>query len=286
MPTHDTRRYRALFTLLLAGVLLAPSAQAQPAADEAPLKLGFFPIISTVALFKRFLPLTEYLSAELGRPVVMETAKDFPTFAKRTAQGRYDIVVTAPHFAVRAADSGLYDIRATLTSDVQQLVVVRTDSPVRHLTELAGKHIATPPARALITMMGHDHLAQAGLLGDQAPEYHPFLSHNAANEAVVAGQADAAIASSNIVNKAIAQGAPLRILDKGLKLPNMATLVARDMPPALADRVETILLDMTNSEAGRAALRAISMPGYRSVRAIDYRPARPFAYRSPNAPAN
>lgn len=270
--------------LLAALVMLAIAGAAHPAAgqrDEAPLKLGFFPIISTVALFKRFLPLSAYLSDQLGRPVVMETAKDFPTFAKRTTERQYDIIVTAPHFAVRASDSGLYDILASLRSDVQLLIVVRSDSAITDLAQLAGVTVASPPNRALITMMGHDHLADVGLTGNKTPVYQPHRSHNAANEAVLAGQADAAIASSNIVNKAIARGAKLRIISRGLSLPNMATLVATDLPPQLADRIEQILVSMDDNPQGRATLNAMSLPGYRSMRAIDYRPARPYAYRQP-----
>lgn len=267
--------------MLVIALLLSGPLAAQTPATQEPLKLGFFPLISTVALFKRFLPLADYLSSELGRPVVLETARDFPTFTLRTAARRYDIVVTAPHFAVRASDSGLYDIRASVRSDVQQLIVVRDDSPIKQVSQLAGARLATPPPRALITMMGHDHLQDIGLTGVRAPEYLPYPSHNAANEAVIGGQADAAIASSNIVSKALAQGAPLRIISRGLKLPNMATLVATDLPDDLADRIEQALVSMSEKPAGQAALKQMAMPGYRQVRAVDYRPARPYAYRRP-----
>lgn len=266
-------------SLLLLGSLCG-TTQAAQATHQEPLKLGFFPIISTVALFKRFSPLKDYLATRLGRPVVLETAKDFPTFARRTAERRYDIVVTAPHFAVRAVDSGKYQIRATLLKDVQQLVVVHRDSPIQRVEELAGAAIATPPQKALITMMGVTHMERAGLTGARSPNYRAFVSHNAANEAVLGGQTDAAIASSNIVGKALERGAPLRIISQGLSLPNMATLVATDLPASLAEQVEQALLGMGDDTAGRQALKAMSLPGYRSVRAADYAPARPYAYRS------
>jgi len=130
--------------------------------DEA-LTLGYFPLISTVALFKRFAPLRD-LTGSLGRPVILQTAKDFPTFVERSDDRAYDILVTAPHFAVRASVSGEYRIRATLLDDVRQLVVVRADSKIRNITELAGKRISTPPRRALMTMMGVQHMIDAGLV--------------------------------------------------------------------------------------------------------------------------
>lgn len=272
---HGSRTARATPILLL-GLLLSGFSQA--AEQQAPLKLGFFPIITTVALFKRFSPLRDYLASQLERPVVLETAKDFPTFTKRTAERHYDILVTAPHFAVRASDSGLYTLRATLTEDVQQLIIVRHDSSIQRLEELTGATVATPPKGALITMMGIAHLENAGLVGPRSVNYHAFLSHNAANEAVIGAQATAAVASSNVVSKAQQRGAPLRVISKGLSLPNMATMIATDLPTTLADQVEQALLQMPNTDAGRQALKQMGFPGYRSVRAVDYQPARPYAY--------
>ncbi len=270
------RALRATWLFSLA--LFAFPLQASPQTSGRPITLGYFPIVSTVALFKRFIPLADYLSKQLNREITLETARDFLTFVERTAERRYDIVVTAPHFAVRAADSGKYQIRATSTKDVQQLVVVHSDSPVTRLDDLANNLIATPPAMALITMVGKRHLADAGLNGDRAPVYRAFLSHNAANEAVIGRETEAAIASSNVVSKSQELGTPLRILSRGLKLPNMATLVACDLPPEVGEQLVQALVAMHNNEEGRAVLKHIGFPGYRQVTAKDYDPARPYAY--------
>jgi len=249
-----------------------------PVKDKQPaLTLGFFPIISTVALYKRFSPLRDYLAAELGRPIRLVTAKDFPTFLKRTDVREYDIVVTAPHFALRAADSGKYRIRAALLGDVHQLLVVRSDSEINKLKQLAGKRIATPPADALMTMIGMAALNQAGLRGSRAPVYHAYISHNAANEALLAGEADAAIASSNVIKKAMGKGAKFKIIDRSFKLPNMATLVATDLDEGLSQRIVRILVDMKKSPRGAQVLKQIRFPGYRAVHsAKEYEPVRPY----------
>jgi len=240
------------------------------------LTLGFFPIISTVALYKRFAPLRDYLSETMGREVKLLTAKNFPTFTKRTAERAYDIVITAPHFAVSAADSGKYKIRATLIKDVQQLIVVKNDSSITGQNQLAGKKIATPPGRALMTMMGKNFLQEAGLVGENAPVYRAFTSHNAANQALLGNEVDAAIGSSNIIKKAIKHGEPLKIIGRGLKLPNMATLVASDMDAVIGAQLVQALTDMNKSEKGKSVLARIKFPGYRAVSAKDYEPARPY----------
>lgn len=265
-----------LMPVLSANSVAVSEAGGPNAEQNTRLVLGFFPVVSTVALYKRFHPLREYLSEKLGTEVDLQTARDFATFKKRTDNREYDIVFTAPHFAIRAADSGKYKIRATLTSDVQQIVIVHKHSPVKDVTQLSGKKIATPPESALMTKMGIDFFNQLGLSGEESPEYIHYKSHNAANEAVVAGEVDAAIASTNIVKKAIAEGEPLRIIKNGLSLPNMATMVATDMDAEIGDQLVNILVGMQQNEQGREVLRKIAFPGYRAVSAKDYEIVRPY----------
>lgn len=259
------------------GKVRAQDQTGQGAADTRALSLGFFPIISTVALYKRFAPLRDYLAEMLQRPVNMATAKDFPTFLQRSDARQYDIVITAPHFALRAADSGKYRIRAALQGEVYQLLVVRNDSPLATLDQLAGKKIATPPPDALMTMIGRRALAVAGLTGKRAPVYRAYASHNAANEALLAREVDAAIASSNVIKKAKGKGAPFRILGRSFKLPNMATLVASDLDPELGERIMQILVNMNTTAKGQQVLRQIRFPGYREVKSpAEYEPVRPY----------
>jgi len=259
------------------GITKADSSSSSPSGiQKTPISFGFFPIVSTVALYKRFHPLRDYLSEKLGHPVDLQTAKDFPTFKKRTDNREYDIIITAPHFAIRAYDSGLYKIRATLTSDVQQLVIVQKNSSISDLKELARKKVSTPPKGALMTKMGIEFFNQIGLSSNNAPEYIHYNSHNAANEALIGGEVDAAIASTNIVKKAIKQGAAIKIIKNGLSLPNMATLVATDRDSELGKKLVDILVNMKNTEQGKQVLKKISFPGYRSVNENDYEVVRPY----------
>ena len=265
-----------LFSLLLAIPAMAEVNKSPVAEEKRALTLGFFPIISTVALYKRFGPLAKYLSEELNRPVLLKTAKNFPTFVKRTKQRAYDIAITAPHFAVKANDSGAYNIRATLISNVQQLVVVQKQSSISSITELSGRLVSTPPQKALMTKMGKDMFRTAGLSGDLAPMYKSFTSHNAANEAVLAGETVAAIASSNVIKKSLKRGDALKIIGKGLEFPNMATIIAADIDKKIGSKVVDVLVNMKQTEKGRAVLKKISFPGYRPVKAEEYEVVRPY----------
>ncbi len=274
MPQPTCRsRFARHFSWLLALLLLIPPTGTEAADKPKPLMLGFFPIISTIALFKRFAPLIGYLERELGREVVMVTARDFPTFVQRTADRRYDIVVTAPHFALLAADSGRYRVVASLRKDLVGYIVVREDSPLHRIADLAGKRIATPPRPAIITQSGMDYLQQRL---SRPPLFIAYQSHNAAYQSVLGGDADAAVVSVNAVNKALKKGLPLRRIGSTPPLPNMAVLVASDLPPDLGQRLQQILVEMDRKPAGQSVLRAIGFPGFRAADNADYEPTRPY----------
>ncbi len=273
-----SRPVRAARTLawLLAGLLACQSLAAAPDTESRPLKMGFFPIISSIALFKRFAPLSSYIGRELNRDVVLETARDFPTFVQRTAQRRYDIVFTAPHFALLAADSGKYRVVASLRKDLVGYIVVRADSPIQSVAALAGKRVATPPRPAIITQSGMDYLNHR--LATPA-SFVAYQSHNAAYQAVLGGDADAAVVSVNAVNKALGKGLPLRRIGSTPPLPNMAVLVASDLPAETDRRLQQALVAMDRTPDGRAVLKAVGFPGFRAADNADYEPTRPYLAR-------
>ena len=246
-----------LLVILIGGIHNPLWAASTPEESSNPLVMGVFPIVSSVALFKRFAPLKDYLAQKLGRKLTLETAKNFPTFVHRTAKRQYDIVITAPHFSLLATDSGDYQIVARPKRDLVSLIVVPNISAITDVSQLSGKVIATPPAPALSTRSGKDYLIAKGLRGANAAIYKSYKSHNAAYQAALANDAAAALVSINAVNKALDRGIPLRIIDKLPPLPAMPTLVATNLNEALAKDVERILVDMEKTKEGKATLKEV-----------------------------
>jgi phosphonate transport system substrate-binding protein len=267
--------HRFLGALLCVGL----AAWGIAGADEQPLParqpsgalvLGVLPSISPVALFRRFSPLRDYLSKSLGREVVLDTAPDFNEFARRTAVRRYDIVLTAPHFVAPALASGSYRPQVTPTEPLAAVVVVAANGPLISVDDLAGRVVATPPAEALVTMVGRQVLVRRGLVAQRAPTYWEYRTHNAAYQAVIGGEAAAAIISANILNKALGEGAALRTLDRSDDLPGVGILTASDLPEDLQQQIGATFLGMSQTDDGRKVLEQINHPGYRVVRSEEY----------------
>lgn len=276
------RRLRSCLLAMVGGLLLAGAypvsasdiAGVEASAQQRPLTMGILPFMSPIALLKRFAPLRDYLSHQLDRPVLLETAHDFPAFFRRTLQQRYDIVYTAPHFVQPALASGAYTLQATYTRPLSAVLLVHTGGPIAEVADLAGHVIATPPPEALVTIVGRAMLDKTGLTGKRAPLYRNYRSHNAAYQAVEGGEAAAAIVTVNIVSAPALGRAHLRVLARSTDLPAVGLLTAANLPTALQYRIGTALVALRDSDAGRGVLRRIRIPpsGYRRASPAEFAP--------------
>ena len=182
-------------------------ATTQALNQKGYLTFGFLPMESPVALFKRFAPLRDYLSAQIQQEIRMETAKNFSEFSRRTSQRQYDIVFTAPHMALQALDANDYELAATFTKPLKSVFVVQEKSSIQKLEDLQGKTIATPADQAIVTMVAKEYLASKSI---EDVVYSTYQTHNAAYSAVLGGEVDAAVISNFIAMLVIAENAALK----------------------------------------------------------------------------
>ncbi len=266
--------FQALLLLFLCLPRLAPATTPPP--PQTPLILGVLPFESAIALFKLFAPLREYLSQQLKRPVLLQTARNFSEFIQRTQARSYDMVITAPHFTLLALDSGYYTLCCTYTAPLAADIVVRDDSPVHTIEQLAGKRIATPPRSAIITLIGKHYLKTHGLYGPRAPRYLTFRTHNASDQAALGKQVAAAIVSINVYRRARQQGAALRLIARTPDVPGMGVLMATNLPRSVRNAFQSTLVNMLNTPAGRHVLKTMAYPGYKPATAKDFEAARPY----------
>lgn len=266
---------RGMCLLPLLALLLTTPCFAALGPDKA-LTFGFLPSRSPVTLIKHYTPLREYLSGRLKRTIHLETATNYSSFLQYVRQRRYDFVLTAPHFALLAIDSGKYTAPLTYTKSLMADILIPRDSPLRQLKQLEGKRISLPPEKAIISMAAKHFLAQQGLTGPKAPRYVISKSHNASVYAMLAGDTDAAVASINVTRKFLRKGARIKKLATTGALPGMALLVARDLPKQLKANFTKSLILMDKTPAGRAALKKMGYAGYRLARPNEFEAARPY----------
>lgn len=263
----------SLLWLVVSLVPATATAQAIPDQNDK-LVFGILPSRSTITMFNRFAPLRDYLSKKLNKTIVFETAPNYDIFLHRSRQRKYDLILTAPHFALMTLDSGHYEVSVTYRDPLSAIILVRTDSKIHKLTGLAGKNISIPPEQAIITMAGKYHLMEKGLSGKKAPNYVKAITHSASLHTMLSGETDAAIVSNNVTRHAINKGQPIRILDKSPTIPGMAILAASNLDSKLRQQFRRLLLGMDKDEEGKKILEKINYPGYRKASKQDFEQIR------------
>lgn len=267
-------RYRLVFVgMIMCCALLSTSVRAGDA-----LVLGVYPSISTIALMKRYMPLRNYLGARLHHAVFLETAPHVASFVRRTDHGVYDIVVTAPHFGLQALDSRRYVAVAEAVKQLRVEIVVRTGAAIHTLDDLAGRRLALPARSTLAAQATRAYFSKRGMVGKRAPQFHYYISHNAAYKAVLAGDADAAGISANVFVQArrTRHAGLTELMALPVRFPGVMVLASTRMPAAVRARLQAILLGMRDTRDGQAVLREIHFSGYKHPEPEHYRCLRPF----------
>ncbi len=262
----------SLLAFMLSFCALLQSAIVLADGVHKGLVLGVYPSLSTISLMKRYMPLRDYLSQQLDQSVYLETAPDVDSFVRRTARGDYDLVLTAPHFGLEALDSGHYIAIAQTAKPLRIGIVVRADSRWHTLKELAGRRIALPARTTLAAEVTRTYLRQQGLTGNHTPILHHYETHNAAYEAVLAGEADAAAVSMTVFQRALVAHNDLHCLrELPGHFPGMLVLASQRMSASLRQAVQQSLTSMKEEPRGRPVLSALGYAGYEQPDLGQYR---------------
>jgi len=210
-------------------------------------------------MFHRLAPLREYLTLHLKQQINLETARDYQQFIERSNHGEYDILLTAPHLALLAYDSGKYDLIATFFRPLSSVFVVNNDSHITRLDQLTGVRIASAPEEAIVTMVGREMLKKT--LDLNSIEFKYYRNHGSAFHALRAGEADVAIVA-NLIYRINRKRFPMRVIATSHQFPGIGVLVSKSKPEAFKARLSDVLTHMRASTDGLVVLKKISQPGY------------------------
>jgi len=277
-----TNRNRGLervvaLVLLVASAILAPVARA---AEDA-LIMGVFPRRNAAETTRMFAPLADALGERLGRRVVLVTAKDFESFWQGVMERRYDIVHYNQYHYIRSAHD--YQVVAHIEefgkSTIAGVLYVRKDSGIATLAQLKGRTVLFGGGEdAMISYIANRYLMlQAGLGRDDVKQ---LFAVNPPNSVIALHrrQADAAGASDGVLDFPLVRKAidtdELVVLAVSQPLLQLPVAVKRTMPVRLQASIQSILVNLKNSEAGMQTLKAAALTGVGKAEDKDYDPHR------------
>ena len=139
-------RARLLWLTLLS---LSVAAHAQPAAEALrPLTVAVVPQFTSLQIHKDWTPFLERVARDSGVPLALKTYQSIPAFEADLLKGVPDFAFMNPYHAVMARRAAGYLPLVRDSKPLSGLLLVRRDSAVRRVKDLAGSRIAFPAPNA------------------------------------------------------------------------------------------------------------------------------------------
>ncbi len=284
------RQWRRIVLLLwlIAAATMSPVVEAA----EDPLMMGVFPRRNAVETTRLFTPMADYLGEQLGRKVNLVTTRDFESFWQGVTERRYDIVHYNQYHYIRSAQN--YQVIAHIEefgkSTIAGVLYVRKDSGITAVAQLRGRTVLFGGGEdAMISYITNRYLmVQAGLKKD---DFKSLFAVNPPNSilALYRRQSDAAGAGDGVLELPLVRKAintdELIVLAVSAPLLQLPVAVKHTMPAKLRASIQSILVNLKNSEAGKQVLKSAALTGMGKAEDKDYDPHRRIV-RAVMGPAN
>lgn len=257
-----------LFKRLFAVAVLAALPLIAGAADSAgeskrPLIMVVQPINSEATTEANYKPLAEYLSEQTGRKIELQTVNNYHVFWGITRRkDQFDIALDAAHMtSYRIAAHG-HRVVAKVPSQVSYSLVTSEDSMILDIDELFAKRVATLPSPGLgairLLEMYPNMMHQPVLV--RAENTEDAIEKLRANE----------VAAAIIPTPLVSQYDGISVVEVTDAVPSPAISVSSRVSDQTASALRKVLVDMQNSEKGKAVLKTARLPGFEAARDSDY----------------
>lgn len=252
---HLARRVFALWLLLCATGLAAK-----------PLSLAVFPYFSPEQLVTLHKPLKDYLARATGLQLHLMSAPDFKAFKERTAAGRYDLLITAPHLGRLAEKQAGYRWLAVTSNYSEAVFVARRDRGLHTIADLKGRRLALPPRLAIIHQMALETLEQQGLRPGHDVTIVPRKSHDQALYSAILGEVDAAAIGRPTWRRYRApEKRTLMVIGRSQQIPGFAIMANPRLPDVTVERLRRALYTFPSTPEGKAYFDATGLEGVRQI---------------------
>lgn len=268
-------------SLLLAGMSWWPgAARSAPSDDSArTLTFGVVPQQSASELARAWIPLFNVLSERAGFGLRFATAPNIPAFEQRLAAGEYDFAYMNPyHYTVFSQKPGYRAFAQEKARRLRGIVVVRKDSALQQLGELAGQEVAYPaPASFAATVLVRAELERLNL--KTTPRF--VGSH----ESVYLNVARGVHPAGGGIPRTLQAMAPevrdqLRVLWSTRDYSPHALAAHPRVPAPMVDKMLAAMVAAEGTANGKAALQGLGLNGLVPAKDSDWDDVRALGIRT------
>ena len=236
--------------------------------EDKELTLGLLPYVSASRLIKTFLPLKRYLEKVTSYDITFVTAPTFDKFISRTSSPQYDIVFTAPHFALLAETKSDYKRLARFSRELAACIFVPKGSKVKDLSELKGLTVSTPNALAIVSVLGEVMLKEAALSPAKDIEFIRTPSHNNVIISVLKKSSDAGVVASTVYEQFVSKVKnrnKFHLLGCSESVPTAMFLANSSLSKKERGIIKKALLDFPESTDGKVFFKSTPFKGMKLI---------------------
>lgn len=263
-----------IFFLLAGWFSVMPAA-----AGDGVFTLGVVPQFEQRKLFAIWKPIVDELSRRSGLEIRLAVTLTVPEFEAALDKGTFDLVYANPYHILQVSNTQGYIPLVRDQDPLRGILLVRRDSPIKDLRELAGRRLAVPSPNAI----GASLLLRADLerlYGVQMTMVN-VRTHSSVYLNVLNGLTDAGGGVEKTLDEqdpAIRDG--LRILYTTRTMPSHPVAAHPRVPQASREQLRKALLDMAATPAGAALLSEVPMKAPVAASLDDYLVMRAWGLES------
>lgn len=243
---------------------------------EESLTLAVHPFLSHEEVKKKFTPIANYLSTQLGKSINVRVGSSYEEHIKYIGSNKVDIAYMGPVSYVNLLNRfGSKPILAKLEvnghSWFQGNIITRKDSGIKTLDDLKNKRIAFGDINSTMSyIVPHYMLHQAGAFTDSSVKHEFLGSHPDIALAVLSGDFDAGAVKPAVFKRFETKG--LKSIAMTPKISEHLFVTRSNLPASQIQALRKAMLNMKKSTEGLAALHAIkkSITDLVEARSSDY----------------
>ncbi|MGE5239979.1 MAG: phosphate/phosphite/phosphonate ABC transporter substrate-binding protein [Chloroflexota bacterium] len=257
-------------------------------AKEKPLLIGLPPEYKIFDQVARYQPLADYLSARIGRKIVVAALPRYGNIIDDFASMQMDGAFFGSFAYVLACHKMRLEVLARPESadgisTYHGLIFVKKNSGIRYAKDMRGKRFAfVDKATTAGYLLPLEYFKKA-----EIKDYRRYLkenyfagSHEDAIYDVLNGKADIGAAKNTVFDKLAKTDkrikSELTIIERSPDVPENALAVRKDLDPALKNRLREALLTMHDDPEGRKVLEDFGARKFIATADNDYEPVNRY----------
>ncbi len=279
-------KFAVLFCLFLVLIVAACEQQtaekpllysSKPAAAAQIYRLAVHPLYNPKKLSEAYQPLVDHLNRELqGVQIELESSRDYAAFEQKYRAREPAFLLPNPWQTLDAKKVGYHVIAmAGDAEDFKGIFIVRKDGGIKKPADLKGKEVSYPSPTALAAAI--------------MPQYYLYthgIDINRDIQNIYVGSQESSILNVYLGKSAAGatwpppwrlfqkefpkEAAQLEIAWETPALINNSVMVRDDIPPAIGEKVRSIMLNLAQTPQGRSILAGMETAGFHPANDADY----------------